>query len=131
PILWKLQQAGFRVWYDDGLTSGNDWKRQISERIRGSSVFLLVMSNYAIASENVHAEANYAQMHKRKIIIINFDNTDIDSGLFSGFAMYCLMSQMLKANFSYPESDKRKAFFEKLFHDLDQTTREEVPNIDD
>lgn len=132
PILWKLQQNGFRVWYDDGLVTGMDWDRQISERIKGSSVFVLIMSEYAVASENVLAEANYAKKHGKKIIIVNLDNTDIDSGLFEGFAMYYMRNQqLLKANFQYPQSEKRQAFYKKLFHDLDQTTRESVPAIDD
>lgn len=131
PILWKLQQSGFRVWYDDALAIGSDWTRQIAERIRGCTVFLLVMSKCAVASENVLIEATYAQDHGKKIIIINLDDTNMDSGLFSGFAMYFTRTQLLKANFDYPQPDKRQAFYNRLFNDLDQITREEVPVSED
>ena len=56
PILEKLDQAGYRVWYDDGIAPGSEWPEYIAEHLNGCSVAIAFISQDSIDSPNCRRE---------------------------------------------------------------------------
>ena len=49
-ILEKMTEAGYRIWYDDGIAPGSEWPEDIAAHLDGCAVFLAFVSNNSIAS---------------------------------------------------------------------------------
>ena len=49
PLLNALYEAGFNVWYDEGITIGEKYDDVIESHIRGSAVFLLFASSLSLS----------------------------------------------------------------------------------
>ena len=53
-ILEKMTEAGYRIWYDDGIAPGSEWPEDIAAHLDGCAVFLAFVSNIsATKAENV------------------------------------------------------------------------------
>lgn len=48
----KLHDAGFRIWYDEGIDPGTDWSDEIALALNNAACFLVFMSPEA-RSESV------------------------------------------------------------------------------
>ena len=53
-------QRGIRLWYDDGIEAGSDFREFIAEKIRDSWQVLLFASHESIQPGFVRNEINYA-----------------------------------------------------------------------
>ncbi|MCR5322061.1 MAG: TIR domain-containing protein [Lachnospiraceae bacterium] len=60
-----------RFWYDEGIPSGSEWVSTIAERIQHCTVFLLFVSEAAIASQNVRNEISYAANYVNTILAVH------------------------------------------------------------
>jgi peptidoglycan hydrolase-like protein with peptidoglycan-binding domain len=60
PELARIQAAGTRVWYDEGIEPGAIWAKTIEAAIEGCSWFVLFLSSRAVASDYVHHEIKLA-----------------------------------------------------------------------
>ena len=62
PILRKLQLAGYRIWYDEGIYGGENWRKILASKIRDEKCkdFLLFSSENSTKSKHVRAEINLA-----------------------------------------------------------------------
>ena len=49
PVLKELYEAGFNVWYDEGITIGEKYDEVIENHIRRSAVFLLFASSLSLS----------------------------------------------------------------------------------
>ncbi len=63
-IAW-LHNAGYRIWYDEGIDPGNEWPDEVANALAKSSFFLVFISDSAVESRNVRNEINYA-LNKQK-----------------------------------------------------------------
>ena len=61
PIIKKLQEDGFRVWYDDGIDPGTEWDQSIADSIQKCRYFFAFLSRSYLQSENCKDEMNYAR----------------------------------------------------------------------
>lgn len=75
--LMHLQRSSFRIWYDDGIRGGENWRRIIADKLVHCSQFLLFLSGNSVASEDVEAEIVGALDLHKEIIIVNLDNTQL------------------------------------------------------
>ena len=57
-IIEKLKAASYRVYYDDDIPLGADWKRDLDNRVMKSRVFLAFISESYLSSENCMHELN-------------------------------------------------------------------------
>ena len=53
PELQTLRDAGYRIWFDEGIDPGNEWPDQIARALKRASMFLVFISPAAVASRNV------------------------------------------------------------------------------
>lgn len=56
-----IELGGHQVWFDRDLHGGEDWWRQILQRIRACSVLVLALSQDALRSQACRAEVDYAE----------------------------------------------------------------------
>ena len=81
PIISRMQDNGYRVWFDAGIEAGTEWPEYIAEHLYGCSVFLAFLSQSALASQNCRQEINFAVELKKKTLLIRLDETEIPVGL--------------------------------------------------
>ena len=114
PVLHKLQLAGFRIWYDEGINGGENWRKIIASKIEDEKCrdFLLFASANSVKSKDVKAEINYALSQDKKIIIVRLDEAAFESDLEMYLSSY---------HYLYYRSDS--VFEDKLIKSLDSTTR--------
>ena len=105
-IIDHLQNNGYRVWFDEGLHAGNDWRDELAERVKNCRVFLYMCSVESIKSEYCKAEIYWADSEaKRRIsesdtefdpmemITIQLETANISGGL----GMILAPKQMISA----------------------------------
>ncbi|BBZ23013.1 sensor domain-containing protein [Mycolicibacter hiberniae] len=67
-LLAVLRRTRQEVWLDDELGGGEAWWQAILEKIRDCSVFIIALSNNALASKPCAAELRYAQALRRPVL---------------------------------------------------------------
>ena len=82
-ILDALHKHRYRIWYDEGIDPGNEWRDEIADALGRSTCFLLFVSKNSMVSPNVRNEICYAVdtndgCHK---ICIYLEDADIPGSL--------------------------------------------------
>ena len=77
PILAKLQRSGCRIWYDEGIKGGENWRKILASKIESEKCvnFLLFSSQNATPSIHICAEINAALNCNKKIITVRLDGS--------------------------------------------------------
>jgi serine phosphatase RsbU (regulator of sigma subunit) len=83
PEIKWLRDAGYRIWYDQGIPPSENWVGVIPNRISTCTVFLLFLSSAATASKWVRKEISYAHRLPRELPIlpVYLSDTNIDPEL--------------------------------------------------
>ncbi len=113
-VLHKLQMAGFRIWYDEGINGGENWRKIIATKIQDDKCrdFLLFATENSVKSRDVRAEINLAIKMDKKITTIRIDNAAFEPDL-----------EMYLETYHYLNYLRDPVFEEKLVRSLDSTTR--------
>ncbi len=77
----RLHEAGYRIWYDEGIDPGNDWPEHIAKAVIDCSLFLMFTSPRSAVSENCRNEVNLALNRKKKFLAIYLEETELPPGL--------------------------------------------------
>ena len=111
----RLHNEGFRIWYDEGIDPGADWSDEIASALEGAAVFLVFISDAAVASHNVRKEIVFAIDQRKYMLCVHIEETELPSGLKMQLGN---IQALLETRFH----DKEK-FYDKLFSSLlpDQT----------
>ena len=78
PVLGMLQRNGFRIWYDEGITGGANWRLMLKDRIKSSDCVLLFSSINAVTSTAVTIEITTANNFEVPIICVSLDDARFD-----------------------------------------------------
>lgn len=57
PMIKKFNDAGFNIWYDDGLQFGSNYADLICDKIEGSSLFVICLTETVI--DNAHKQGEF------------------------------------------------------------------------
>ncbi len=69
PILKKLYESGWKIWYDEGLTIGDRYDETLEEHVRNCSAFLLFVSENSVNSYYcIENEIPWATEYSKPII---------------------------------------------------------------
>lgn len=79
--LARLRDAGFNVWYDEGIQPGATWREEVALALTESKLFLYFVSPNSVHSENCHQELNFALSRERKILAVHLTNTQLTAGI--------------------------------------------------
>ena len=105
PIMDYLNKSGFNVWYDEGISVSEDWKKSIVKNIEDCSAFLVFITPHIIDSDYVRKEISFALSRKKSFYSVYLKDTKLPSDLefdISGI-------QSMK-KYTMPDSE----FYEKL-----------------
>lgn len=83
PVIEKLHNRGFNIWYDAGLPKGKNYDIQIANHIKNSSLFISFITRTAIECANdeedyMIKELNIARNFKKPIFPIYLENVELD-----------------------------------------------------
>lgn len=114
PVLHKLQLAGFRIWYDEGINGGENWRKILASKIQDKKCrdFLLFKSENSVQSRHVRAEINLALDLDKKITSVLLDD-----------AKFGLDLEMYLSTYQYVSSEDENQLIEKLIKSMNDTTR--------
>ena len=61
PVLEKMSnEYQYRIWYDSGLHSGDDWSERLTAKIKNSTAFIVFLSANSVSSRHVISEVSIA-----------------------------------------------------------------------
>ena len=83
PILNKLHENRYRLWYDRHIESGTKWAEDIHEWIthQNCSKFVIFISKHSIASEYVEDEVNLARKYKKSCLVVYLEDVKLSGTL--------------------------------------------------
>jgi len=81
PDLVALRDAGFNVYYDEGISPGSRWTSDLADAIQRCSVFVAFLSPDAVASENCSNEIEFAVSRRRPMLVVHAQPTTLPAGL--------------------------------------------------
>jgi TolB-like protein len=81
PELGWLADEGFRYWYDEGITPGENWPEELAGAIEDAAVFLMFVSPNAVGSEFCLREATFAFGRQKPSLAVHLEETQLPRGL--------------------------------------------------
>lgn len=81
PIIDKLLNDGFRVWYDDGIDPGTEWDENIAKHIEECGYFIPFISENYLKSSNCKDELNFARDLDKDRFLVYLENVNLPSGM--------------------------------------------------
>lgn len=81
PIVSRLAEEGFRVWYDEGIEAGNEWPECIATHLAAAEVVLLFLSAHALNSQNCTREIHYAISKRKKLLAVHLEELTLTPGM--------------------------------------------------
>lgn len=78
-VLNMLQKYGFRIWYDEGIEGGTNWRLMLRDKIKQSACMLLFSSKNSVMSEAVKDEISKAEGFDIPIITVQLDSSKFDT----------------------------------------------------
>ena len=80
-LIGHLESDGYRIWYDEGIDPGTEWDEYIAEHIEKCSMFIALMSNNYMSSDNCKDELNFARDLNLPRLLIYMEETELTSGM--------------------------------------------------
>ena len=77
----RFNEAGFHVWYDEGIAPGNEWTDEIADALEGCTVFVVMITPTSAPRQNVLNEINFALDENKPFLAIHLQETELKSGL--------------------------------------------------
>jgi hypothetical protein len=111
PIIQKLNNKGFKIWYDEGIPLSSDWCNTIAEKLLESKLFLSFISPSVIDSENTQDEIHLALNEKKPYLAIYLKETELNPGLK-------MRIRRVQGILKYEMDEKR--FYDRLITDLEK-----------
>jgi TolB-like protein len=81
PEITWLKEAGFNIWYDEGISAGRIWSEELAAAIKGCEQFLYLATSESIASKHCVSETNFALDADIPVLVVNLDETELPDGL--------------------------------------------------
>ncbi|MCD7785553.1 MAG: toll/interleukin-1 receptor domain-containing protein [Oscillospiraceae bacterium] len=106
PIIERLHDAGFRIWFDEGIEWGSEWSESIAEHLSECEVCIAFHSNASAKSMNCRQEVNYALKEMRSILSVYLEDVKLSKGLDMQLSSY-------QSTFWYQYQDKEQ-FIDRL-----------------
>ncbi|MBR4461566.1 MAG: TIR domain-containing protein [Erysipelotrichaceae bacterium] len=77
----RFNEAGFHVWYDEGITPGNEWSDAIAEALSKCAVFVVMLTPTSAPREAVLNEISFALDEGKPFLAIYLEDTELPPGL--------------------------------------------------
>ena len=80
-IMQRLQNDGYRLWYDEGIHPGSEWDDYIAQFVSKCSIFLAFISDEYLLSSNCKDELNYARYKEKSRVLIYLKDVELPEGM--------------------------------------------------
>ena len=77
----RFNEAGFHVWYDEGIAPGSEWADSIADALANCSVYVVMITPTSATRGNVIDEIYYALSEKKPFIAIHLEKTTLSGGV--------------------------------------------------
>jgi len=77
----RFNEAGFHVWYDEGIAPGNEWADEIADALEACSLFVVMITPTSAPRPNVLNEINFALDENKPFLAIHLEETELKGGL--------------------------------------------------
>lgn len=105
-VVEELAEAGYRVWYDDGIEVGSEWPETIAAHLAAADCMVAFVSNAYMRSDNCRKEMHFALSKKIPVINIFLEQTALSPGMEMQIGnIFALMKYTMRD----------EIFYEKLF----------------
>ena len=81
PEIEWLHESGINVWYDEGITPGEEWNEELGRAIDGAAHVVFFVTPAAAASRHCRDEIQFAISHKRATLAVHLVPTELPLGL--------------------------------------------------
>ncbi|MBR3904825.1 MAG: TIR domain-containing protein [Clostridia bacterium] len=81
PLIRKMQQDGFTVWFDDNILPGSEWSEEIATHIEQCTLFAAFITPEYMASENCKKELHFAGDQNINRTLICIGNVQLQAGM--------------------------------------------------
>jgi tetratricopeptide (TPR) repeat protein/TolB-like protein len=81
PELRWLHDSGINVWYDEGISPGEEWSEELGRAIENAERFVYFVSPRSVASRHCRNELSFAQNHDVPILSVHLEETALPSGV--------------------------------------------------
>ncbi len=77
----QLRQDGINVWYDEGISPGEEWTEELGRAIQSAERVLFFVTPSSVDSRNCRNEILFAQNHDTPILPVYLEETRLPVGL--------------------------------------------------
>ena len=81
PIIEIMGEAGYRIWFDEGIQAGADWPEVIAKHLVKCTACVVAISSKSITSHNCRNEMNFAVEHEKPLVSILLDTLVLPLGI--------------------------------------------------
>lgn len=81
PILQRLAEWGYKIWYDRGIPGGSEWDAVLEERLEKCRLVIVFVSQQAIDSRYVRREVRFADTLKKAIVPVQLEAVNWAHGM--------------------------------------------------
>lgn len=77
PEMSWIRDAGFNLWYDDGIHVGAVWRRVLAQSLSQSSGLIFFCTSHSAVSDNCLKEINFALDQGKEVLVIQLDDSPL------------------------------------------------------
>ncbi len=105
-IVKVLEQYSLPMWYDNGLKVGDEWEREIADRIQGSEAVILFLTEGIFKKESSYVQKEFTmatRFFNKRVYVVrldDIDNSQIPNKYLSFYIDLCNMQSISSAEFS-------------------------------
>ena len=77
PEISWLRDKGINIWYDEGISAGKIWRRELAQAIQGSFKLLYYISGASLRSVHCNREIEYALDRSIEVVPVYLDETEL------------------------------------------------------
>ena len=82
PLLVKLKEAGFRIWFDENIEPASTWDDNIAEHIEKAEFFISMITPSYLSSRNCLDELRYAlSLEENKQLLLYLQDVALPKGI--------------------------------------------------
>jgi len=84
PEIARLHEQGINLWYDEGISAGQNWRAAIGESLLGANRVLFYISRQSLESDHCDREINLALDKGKEIVPVYLEDVELTPDLMVG-----------------------------------------------
>ena len=81
PEIHRLHDRGANIWYDEGVTPGEEWTEELGQRITGAARLVFFVTPASVNSRHCRNEVHFALSRNVPVLTVHLQETELPDGL--------------------------------------------------